>query len=77
MSTRYTNVIVHLSGPIDPTKRTEIEQAVAAEPGVGRAGTSPTFERLILIDYDPVVTNAQYILASVRSRGVGARLIGM
>ncbi len=77
MSAPYTNVIVHLSEPIDSTKRTEIEQAIAAQPGVDHAAGSPKVDRIILVDYDPVVTNAQQILASVQSRGVGARLIGM
>jgi hypothetical protein len=77
MSAPYTNVIIHLSEPIDSTKRTEIEQAVAAQPGVDRAAVSPKVDRLILVDYDPFATSAQRILASVRRRGVNARLIGM
>jgi hypothetical protein len=77
MSTQYTNVIVYLPGPVAPAKRAEIEQAVAAQPGVGRTAASKQTERLILVDYDPRATSAQAILGCVRSRGVSAQLVGM
>jgi hypothetical protein len=77
MSTQYTNVIIYLPGPIAPAKRAEIEQAVAAQPGVGRAAASTRAERMILVDYDPRATSAQQILGCVRSRGVSAQLVGM
>jgi hypothetical protein len=77
MSTQYTNVIVYLPGPIAPAKRAEIEQLVAAVPGVGRAAASTRAERLILVDYDPRATSAQQILGCVRGRGVSAQLVGM
>jgi hypothetical protein len=77
MSSRYTNVIVYLPGPIAPAKRAEIEQLVAALPGVGRAAASARAERLMLVDYDPRATSAQHILGCVRGRGVSAQLVGM
>jgi hypothetical protein len=77
MSNKYANVVVHLSGPVGPAERAGIEQAIAAQPGVGRAATSPTAKRLMLVDYDPFTTTAQHILETVRGRGVPAQLIGM
>ena len=77
MSTKYANVVVHVSGPSGRAERFGIEQAITAQPGVGRAATSPKAERLILVDYDPFVTSAQRILETVRGRGVAAQLIGM
>jgi hypothetical protein len=74
MSTKYTNVVVHVSGPAN---RAGIERAIAAQAGVGRAAMSPKAERLILVDYDPFVISAQRILEIVRGRGVAAQLVGM
>lgn len=71
------NVVIHLSGHVDPAERAGIEQAIAAQRGVDRAAMSPRTERLILVDYDPFAISAQRILATVRARGVGAHLIGM
>ena len=77
MSKHYANVVVHVSGPVGPAERTGIEKAVAAEPGVSRARVSNKADRLFLVDYDPVATNARRILDAVRGRGVSAQLIGM
>ena len=77
MSKSYTNVIVHVSGPVDSAERAGIEQAIAAQHGVKRAERSPRAERFILVDYDPFAISAQRILETVRGRGVGAHLIGM
>jgi hypothetical protein len=77
MSKKYTNVVVYVSGPVDAAERTGIEKAIAAQPGVGRAATSPKAERLILVDYDPVSISARRILETVRGRGVSAQLVAM
>ena len=77
MSTRFANVIVHVSETLGADERAGVEQAVAAHPGVGRAAVSPKAERLVVIDYDPFVTSAQRILETVRGRGVTAQLVGM
>jgi len=77
MSTKYANVVVHVSGPVGPAERDAIEQAVAAEPGVSRARVSDKAERLFLVDYDPVSISARRILETVRGRGVSAQLVGM
>jgi hypothetical protein len=77
MSRKYASVVVHLSGPVGTAERVRIERAIATQPGVGRAATSPTARRLMLVDYDPFTTTARHILETVRGRGVGAQLIGM
>jgi sensor domain CHASE-containing protein len=77
MSKRYSNVIVHVSGEVDPVEHAGIEQAIAAERGVRRAERSRAAERFILVDYDPFAISAQRILETVRGPGVGAHLIGM
>lgn len=77
MTTKYANVIVHVSGTFGAGERAGVEQAVAAQPGVGRAAVSPKTERMILVDYDPFETSAQRILETVRGRGVTAQLVGM
>jgi len=77
MKSHYTNVVIHLAGTADSGKRTAIESAIAAQPGVGRAALSPRIERLLLVDYDPTATTAQHLLTAVQSHGVPARLVGM
>ena len=77
MSTKYANVIVHLSGVVGAHERANVEQVVAAQPGVSRAAVSPKAARMILVDYDPFATSAQRILETVRGRGVTAQLVGM
>jgi hypothetical protein len=74
MNIRYTNVIVHVSGSFDTGQRAGLEQSL---PGVGRAVVSPWAERLVLVDYDPLITDSRHILETVRDRGLAAQLVGM
>jgi len=77
MSNPYANVIVHVSAPLGAEERTAVRDAVAAQPGVGRAAVSRRTNRLILVDCDPFAISAQRILEAVRGRGVSAQLVGM
>ena len=77
MSQNHASVIVHLSGPVGPAERVEIERAISEQLGVGRAATSPHADRLILVDYDPFAISARRILETVRGRGLSAQLVGM
>jgi hypothetical protein len=77
MSIPYANVIVHVSASLDAGERAALEQALAGQPGVGRAAVSAKAERLIRVDYDPFATSAKRILQTVRRRGVPAQLIGI
>jgi len=45
--------------------------------GVSRAWVSPRARRLVLVDYDPKVTDSQRILGTAVRRGFDARLVGM
>jgi hypothetical protein len=77
MNKQTANIIVHVSGGVDATQRSEIRQLVDAHSGVGRTTVNPRTERMILVHYDPFATSAQQILTAVRDRGVNARLVGM
>jgi hypothetical protein len=45
--------------------------------GVHRARVSARAPRLVLVDFDPKLTNTQKILGTVVRRGFNARLVGM
>ncbi len=77
MSKPYVNVIVHVNAELGAQQRAELQQVVAAQPGVGRAAVSQRAARLMLVDYDPYTISARRILETVRGRGVGAQLVGM
>jgi hypothetical protein len=54
-----------------------VRTALADLAGVVHAQPSERLERMMLVGYDPAVTSAQAILATVRRRGLGAHLVGM
>jgi len=77
MSKINANVIVHLVEARDRGQIRELGLALANLVGVVRAQPSRRLERMMLVDYDPRIIDAQAILARVRRRGLEARLIGM
>ncbi|BAU50184.1 hypothetical protein SVA_3648 [Sulfurifustis variabilis] len=77
MSKINANVIVHLVEARDRAQIRELGLALANLVGVVRAQPSRRLERMMLVDYDPRIIDAQAILARVRRRGLEARLIGM
>lgn len=77
MRRNQANVVVHLKETLAPEQLPALQAALGRLDGVARAEPSARLSRLMLIDYDPVVTSAQKILSSVEGRGIGARLIGM
>lgn len=77
MSKTNANVIVHVKQAIDRTQIREIHFTLANLVGVVRARPSRRLERMMLVDYDPRLIDAQTILSNVRRRGVEAQLVGM
>lgn len=77
MSKRRSNVIVHVTDPLEPAQMRELARAVASRLGVERAQAAARAPRLLRVDYDPAATTARGILDCVLSQGYPARLIGM
>lgn len=77
MSRPIVSVIVHLVSRLGRRERTELEETVSAQPGIGRITPSTRSDRLLLVEYDPRATSAQRILEAIQGRGIGARLVGM
>jgi hypothetical protein len=77
MDKPVVNVIVDLERGIDRARLHEVRTALADLAGVVHAQPSERLERMMLVGYDPAVTSAQAILATVRRRGLGAHLVGM
>lgn len=77
MDKPVVNVIVDLERGIDPARVHEVRSTLADLAGVVRAQPSERLPRMVLVGYDPDVISAQAILASVRSRGLQAHLVGM
>ena len=77
MSKQNVNVLVRLINALDPVRRSSLMQTLGRLAGVKNAAVSHRNERLLLVDYDPSATSAQRILATVRGRGIDARLIGL
>lgn len=77
MSTINANVIVHVKQALDRAQVRELNATISNLAGVVRAQPSTRLDRMMLVDYDPRVIDAQAILANVRRRGLDARLVGM
>jgi len=77
MQTNKANVVVDLKRTPNRDRLGELESELDGINGVSRAQASSRSGRLVLVDYDPEVTDSQKILGAVVRRGYDARLIGM
>jgi len=77
MQTNKANVVVDLKRTPNRDRIVELESELDGINGVSRARVSSRSGRLVLVDYDPELTDSQKILGVVVRRGYDARLIGM
>ena len=71
------NVLVDVKQALDRQVGNELVSELGELPGVNRARVSVWAPRLVLVDYDPLLTDTQSILGAVTRRGFDARLVGM
>lgn len=77
MHTNLVNIVVDVKQALSDPVRNELVNEISGKEGVRRAWSSQTARRLVLVDYDPSLTDSHKILDTVVNRGFDARLIGM
>ena len=77
MNTHTVNVLLRTSGALGPIQKANLKRVVDEHRGVSRTSDGARSDRLILVDYDPLATTAQQILATVRGHGCDAWLVGL
>ena len=77
MQAIQANIVVDVKRALSRRSSTALVNELGGMHGVSRAWLSPRARRLMLVDYDPKVTDSQRILGTVVRRGFDARLIGM
>ena len=76
MNKHTVNFLLHVSGA-PGNQKANLQRVVGEQPGVNRTAKAVRGNRLMLVDYDPLATTAQQILATVRGHGCDARLVGL
>jgi copper chaperone CopZ len=77
MHASKANVMVDVKQVLGRESSDELITELGGIPGVSRASVSSRAPRLVLVDYDPDVTDSQRILGAVVRHGIDARLVGM
>ena len=77
MNPNTVNVLLRISGSRGPIQKADLKRVVVEHAGVSRAVDAARGDRLLLVDYDPLATSAQRILAALRHHGYDARLVGL
>jgi len=77
MQATQANIVVDVKRALSRQSSAALVRELGGMQGVSRAWLSPRARRLMLVDYDPKVTDSQRILGTVVRRGFDARLIGM
>ena len=77
MATRIAKVLMHIAGPIVGAEIREIVRDLSRVAGVARVRPGAKLPKLLLIDYDPAMIDAQSLVALARRRWTAAQLLGM
>jgi hypothetical protein len=77
MQATQANIVVDVKQVLSRQYSDELVSELGGMQGVSRAWVSPRARRLVLVDYDPKVTDSQRILRIAVRRGFDARLVGM
>jgi hypothetical protein len=77
MQATQVNVVVDLKQAISRERGDELLSELGGMQGVSRAWVSPRSTRMVLVDYDPKLTDSRRVLGTVARHGFDARLVGM
>lgn len=77
MQATPSNILVDLREALSPEYGDDLVSELGGIEGVRRAWVSPRARRIVLVDYDPTITDTQRILGTVVRHGFDARLVGM
>jgi hypothetical protein len=77
MQATQVNIMVDVKHALSHRSGDELIVELGKLKGVHRAWLSPQTRRLVLVDFDPKLTDTQRILGTVVRRGFDARLVGM
>lgn len=70
------DIIVHVDEQLDEQSRKRVEYAMTRATGVKRAYFNDHRQHLLIIGYDPALTNSSRILKHVKKQQLNAQLIG-
>lgn len=77
MEATQANIMVDVKQVLSHKNSDELVRELGEMQGVSRARVSPRVRHLVLVDYDPKVTDSQRILGTVMRHGFDARLVGI
>ena len=71
-----TDVVVHVDEDLDEQNRCRIEHDMIRASGIERAQFNNERRHLLIVSYDPALTNSTKILNMVRKHKLHAQLVG-
>ena len=77
MSTKMVDVTLHIDENVNHEDRERLRDQILIMNGVLSADHHDKHPHLLVIEYDPEVTNSSNFLEIVRQRGLHAELIGL
>ncbi len=77
MDIQLVDVTLHIDENLDKPGRNKIEENLRAINGVVSVHNPDERPHLVVVEYNPEVTNSQAVLKCVTSEGVHAELIGL
>lgn len=76
MDIHIANTLIYLKGHSDEAIRQGVERSLRRDPGVVSVGLPSGREHLVMVGFDPAVTNSLNLIHRAESSGIHARLVG-
>lgn len=77
MSKHKVDMMVHFKGQVARQQWDALGMDFARHEGLGAVYQNPKLQQVLMVEYDPQATSAAAILATVRGRGIEARVVGL
>jgi len=77
MSKHKVDMMVHVKGQVANGQWQALGVDLARHEGLGAVYQNPKLQQVLMVEYDPRATTAAAILATVRGRGIEARVVGL
>ncbi|MEN8129463.1 MAG: ATP-binding protein [Pseudomonadota bacterium] len=77
MDITLVDVTIHIDETLDPARQADLTNKVRDQEGVVSVGYHDVKPHLMIVEYNPEKTSSQHLLATVKSAGLNAELIGL
>lgn len=71
------NILLYIQNKHEPSGMNQVREMLLHNEGILYAGSTPSHDRLLWLEYDPGITSSRKIVGNLKSQGVDACMVGL